>query len=70
MGLWTLVITVTQHDNDIAQALVELGADGSVARVHVPTRVGERNMPIPRALSARDIDGALRQRALLHPTSR
>jgi hypothetical protein len=62
-GVWTLVITVTQHENDVAQALVEIGADGEVARVQVPTRVGERNFKLPRQLSAQEIDAALRLRA-------
>src|SRR5258708_39943408 len=62
-GVWTLVIKVIQHESDVAQALVELGADGEVTRVQVPTRLGERNMQLPRELSAREIDAALRQRA-------
>ena len=63
VGLWTLVITVAQHDDDIAQAIVELGSDGAVARIEVPTRPGERDMPLPRRISAREIDSALRLRA-------
>lgn len=66
-GIWTLVIAVMQHENDGAQALVDLGSDGAVTRVQVPTRVGERNLPFPRLLTAREIDVALRQRAKLAP---
>jgi hypothetical protein len=62
-GIWTLVIAVHQHDSDAAQALVEVGADGEVARVQVPTRVGERNFRFPRELSAQEMDAALRLRA-------
>ena len=62
-GLWTLVITVHQHESDGAQALVEIGTDGEVTRVQVPTRVGERNFTFPRQTSAQEIDTALRQRA-------
>jgi hypothetical protein len=62
-GLWTLVITVRQHEDDVAQALVDIGADGEVARVQVPTRIGERNYRFPRQLSAQEIDTALRLRA-------
>ena len=62
-GLWTLVIAVHQHDDDIAQALVEIGSDGEVTRVQVPTRVGERNLRFPRQTSAQEIDAALRLRA-------
>jgi hypothetical protein len=62
-GIWTLVIAVHQGENDAAQALVEVGADGEVARVQVPTRVGDRNFRLPSAVSAQDIDAALRLRA-------
>lgn len=62
-GIWTLVIAVHQHDSDAAQALVDVGADGEVTRVQVPTRVGERNYRFPRELSAQEIDSALRLRA-------
>jgi hypothetical protein len=62
-GLWTLVIAVHQHEGDAAQALVEIGADGEVTRVQVPTRVGERNFKFPSQLSAQEIDAALRLRA-------
>ncbi|CAN5530177.1 hypothetical protein BH09GEM1_BH09GEM1_00600 [soil metagenome] len=65
VGIWTLVITVKQQENDLAQALVEVGTDGSVARVQVPTRVGERNLPFPSVVSAQEIDSALRERAKL-----
>jgi len=63
VGIWTLVIAVHQHENDAAQAVVEVGADGEVSRVQVPTRVGERNFTFPRELSAQEIDAALRLRA-------
>ncbi|MEP6618178.1 MAG: hypothetical protein ABJE47_02640 [bacterium] len=69
-GVWTLVIKVTQHENDVAQALVELGSDGAVTRVQVPTRVGERSLPFPRELSAREIDTALKERVKLTAVSR
>ena len=62
-GIWTLVITVKQQENDFAQALVEVGEDGTVSRVHVPTRVGERNLPFPSVVSTQEIDTALRERA-------
>lgn len=63
VGVWTLVIAVKQQENDLAQALVEVGEDGAVGRVHVPTRVGERNLPFPSVASAQEIDTALRERA-------
>lgn len=62
-GIWTLVIAVHQGEDDAAQALVEVGADGEVARVQVPTRVADRNIRVPRQLSAQDVDTALRARA-------
>ena len=62
-GVWTLVITVKQQENDLAQAIVEVGADGAVSRVHVPTRIGERDLPFPSVVSAQEIDTALRARA-------
>jgi hypothetical protein len=57
------VITVKQQETDLAQALVEIGADGTVGRVQVPIRVGERDLPFPNVVSAQDIDTALRERA-------
>jgi len=62
-GVWTLVITVKQQENDLAQAIVEVGADGAVSRVQVPTRVGERNYLLPSVISDQEIDSALRERA-------
>ncbi|MDQ2666573.1 MAG: hypothetical protein M3Z05_11250 [Gemmatimonadota bacterium] len=65
VGVWELVITVKQAENDLAQARVEIGADGAVSRVQVPTRVGERNIPFPSLVSAQEIETALRERAKL-----
>jgi hypothetical protein len=62
-GVWTLVIMVKQHEDDVAQALVEIGADGDVSRVQVPTKPGERDYRYPRRVSAQEIDSALRERA-------
>lgn len=63
-GLWTLVITVAQHETNAAQALVEIGANGEVSRVQVPTRAGERaDMPFPRQVTAQEVDSALRLRS-------
>ena len=62
-GVWTLVITVTQHAGDVAQALVDIGTDGQVARVQVPTRPGEGNYLMPRQVSMQEVDNALRERA-------
>jgi hypothetical protein len=66
-GVWTLDIVVTQHEDDVAQALVEIGPSGQVSRVEVPTRLDARNgdMPLPRRVGAKEIDNALRARARL-----
>jgi len=55
-GVWTLVI------KGGATAVVELGADGAVASVSVPSRE-ERGWTIPTDVSVTEIDRALRARA-------
>ena len=55
-GVWTLVI------KDGATAVVELGADGEVASVRVPSRQ-DRGWTIPTDVSMTEIDRALRARA-------
>ncbi len=55
-GVWTLVI------KGGATAVVELGADGAVASVKVPSRQ-ERGWTIPTDVSTDEIDKALRARA-------
>lgn len=61
-GTWTLVIKVIQGESDAATAVVELGADGDVIAVRVPTdRRG--GWTVPAGVSMDDIDGALRARA-------
>jgi hypothetical protein len=64
-GVWTLDIVAKQHEDDVAQALVEIGPNGDVTRVEVPVRYDARNgnMPLPRRISAQEIDSALRLRA-------
>ena len=62
-GIWTLVIAVDEGEHSVAQALVEVGSDGEVTPVQVPTRAGERGITLPRQLSAQEIDAALRRRA-------
>src|SRR5439155_24733440 len=61
-GTWTLVINANQGPDDAATAVVDLGSDGEVAAIRVPTtQRGERTVPARVALS--DIDAALRARA-------
>jgi len=61
-GVWSLLISVEQHTDDVAQALVELSADGGVSAVRVPTRL-ERGWTIPRRVTAQEIEQSLQSRA-------
>ena len=65
-GVWTLVIKMSRAQNgeagDGATAVVELGPDGAIASVRVPTRQqGEWTIPVD--VSMAEIDRALRARA-------
>jgi len=62
-GVWDLLISVNQHANDPAQALVELAADGSIASVRVPTR-RDREWTIPRPVTLQEVEQSLQSRAL------
>jgi hypothetical protein len=62
-GVWSLVISVAQHDSDPAQALVEIGVDGGISSVRVPTRQ-EREWTIPRPITAQEIEQSLQGRAV------
>lgn len=70
-GVWTLVIKMSRGENgeDGATAVVELGPDGEVASVRVPTR-REREWTIPVDVSMSEIDRALRARASALATRR
>jgi hypothetical protein len=61
-GAWTLVITVNQGPGDGATAVVDLGPDGDVAAIRVPTRQ-RGGWTVPAEVSLGDIDAALRARA-------
>jgi len=61
-GVWTLVIKMSRGPEDGATAVVELGADGEIASVRVPSRQ-EGRWTIPTDVSMADIDKALRARA-------
>ena len=61
-GVWTLVIKANQGPDDAATAVVELGPEGEVASVRVPTtQRGQWTVPAPVSLG--DIDAALKTRA-------
>jgi hypothetical protein len=59
-GVWTLVISVTQQQNDIAQALVELDPKGAVASVRVPTQT-HREGEFPRKATSAEIEATLKR---------
>jgi|SRR5688572_19914950 hypothetical protein len=63
-GTWTLVVGVTQGEGEMntVKAVVELGANGKVASVDVPTVMRGRDR-VPGIVSMKDVDSALRARA-------
>jgi len=61
-GVWTLVIRVNQGPDDAATAVVELGPDGEVAAVRVPT-MRRGAWTVPATVSLVDIEAGLRARA-------
>lgn len=63
-GVWTLLLAVRQADGDMntARAVVELGVNGQIAGVTVPTR-REGQWLVPSGISMREIDAGLRARA-------
>jgi hypothetical protein len=63
-GVWTLVIRMSrpEGETDGATAVVELGTDGEIASVRVPTR-REGSWTVPVDASMAEIDQALRTRA-------
>src|SRR6266705_5135784 len=58
-GVWTLVIRGGEAPGMVATAVVEVGPDGEVASVRLPTRL-DRGTPIALNPSMDDIDKALR----------
>lgn len=63
-GTWTLVIKANQGPDDAATAVVDLGADGEVVAIRVPTmKRGRWTVPAPVAMG--EIETALKARAAL-----
>lgn len=64
-GVWTLVLGVTQGEGEFntVRAIVELGSDGQVAMVNVPTQKNATGYLIPAAVSMSDVEARLRARA-------
>lgn len=63
-GVWTLVLSVTQGDGEgnTVSAVVELGTNGQVASVDVPTVMkGQWRVPVPVSMAT--VDAGLRARA-------
>ena len=63
-GVWTLVVGVTQAEGEgnTAKAIVELGANGQVASVTVPTRM-QNNYLVPAPVRMADVESSLKARA-------
>ena len=61
-GTWTLVIKANQGPDDAAMAVVDLGPDGDVAAIRVPT-MQRGGWTVPAPVSLGEIDAALRARA-------
>ncbi|MBL0173316.1 MAG: hypothetical protein IPP90_22040 [Gemmatimonadaceae bacterium] len=61
-GTWTLVVGVTQGPEDAVYAVVELGSNGVVASVQVPTRT-EKGYTLPAKVAMNAVDASLRARA-------
>jgi len=61
-GTWTLVIKANQGPEDAATAVVDLGPDGEVTAIRVPT-MQRGSWTVPAPVSLAEIDAALRARA-------
>lgn len=61
-GTWTLVIRMSRSEHDGATAVVEMGRNGEIASVRVPTK-REGRWTIPADISMAEIDRDLRARA-------
>jgi hypothetical protein len=63
-GVWTLVVGVTQGDGEsnTVKAVVELGTNGQIASVNVPTRM-QGNYLVPGRVNMADVEASLRARA-------
>ena len=63
-GVWTLVVGVTQGkgEYDTAKAVVELGPNGQVMNVSVPTRMAGIHR-VPDKVNMADVEASLRTRA-------
>jgi hypothetical protein len=56
---WVLAFTVTQARDDVASAILSIGADGRVSRVETLTRREGDGRVYPRAVVRADVEAAL-----------
>ena len=61
-GTWTLLVAVTQGPEDAVYAVVDIGTNGAVASVRVPTR-SEKGYTLPAKVAMSAVDASLRARA-------
>ena len=63
-GVWTLVVGVTQGQGefDTVKAVIELGSNGQVTNVNVPTKMSG-NYRVPDRVNMADVEAGLRARA-------
>jgi hypothetical protein len=63
-GVWTLILGVTQGDGEMntAKAVVELGGNGQILSVNVPTRM-QGVWRVPDRVNMADVESGLRARA-------
>jgi hypothetical protein len=64
-GTWTLVLGVSQGEGDFntVKAVVEIGTNGQVAKVDVPTRRQKDGYLVPDRVVMSDVEAGLRARA-------
>ena len=61
-GTWTLLVAVTQAPEDAVYAVVDIGTNGLVSSVRVPTR-SEKGHTLPARVAMSAVDASLRARA-------
>jgi len=62
-GEWSLILTVSQGKDDVAQAMVQISGTKVIA-VDVPTRNGGEAHPLPRRFTKAEIEASLRGRVM------
>ncbi len=62
-GTWALVISLGPREVAVTTAIVDLGSNGEVIGIRVPTQQNARSDIIPRAVTAEEIDSSLAARA-------